>query len=42
MALDVAISKDIEIEIVDPDPVEIGYRNVSYFKMSALQYIEKN
>ena len=42
MALEVAISKGIEVEIVDPEPIEIGYKNTSYFEMSAVEYIEKN
>jgi len=42
MALEVAISKGIEVEIVDPDPIEISYKNTSYFEMSAVEYIEKN
>ncbi len=41
MALEVAISKGIEIEIVDPEPIEIKYKNVRYFEMSAAKYIEK-
>tara|TARA_X000001036_G_scaffold191464_1_gene180513 strand:+ start:35 stop:802 length:768 start_codon:yes stop_codon:yes gene_type:complete len=42
MALEVAISKGIEIEIVDPKPIKISYKNASYFEMSAVEYIEKN
>ena len=42
MALEFAISKGISIEIVDPKPIEISYKNASYFEMSAVEYIEKN
>ena len=42
MALEAAISKGIEVEIVDPEPIEIPYKNTSYFQMSAVEYIEKN
>jgi len=41
MALDVAISKGVDVDIVDLEPVNISYKNANYFKMSALQYIEK-
>jgi NAD-dependent deacetylase len=39
MALDIAIDNNIEIEIVDPQPINIGYKKVRYFRMSALEYI---
>jgi NAD-dependent deacetylase len=39
MALQVATSKNIPIEIVDPEPVNIGYELATYFPMKASEYI---
>ncbi len=39
MALEIAASNRIEIEIVDPKPVRIAYDKVVYHKMTALEYI---
>jgi len=39
MALDIARSKNLPIEIVDPEPVEVNYPKVSYHAMTALEYI---
>ena len=41
MALQIAMSKNIPIEIVDPNPVEINYRKVSYYRMKASEYINR-
>jgi NAD-dependent deacetylase len=40
IALRVAAAKSINIEIVDPNPIDIGYKNATYFEMSALEYVE--
>ena len=40
MALDIAMKNEIPVEVVDPDPVILPYKNVSYFKGSASEYIE--
>ena len=40
MALRIAATNSIDIEIIDPNPVDIGYRNATYFEMSALEYVE--
>lgn len=40
MALRVAINNGIEIEVVDPDPVKIPYKRVTYKKMKARDYIQ--
>ena len=40
MALRIAAANSIDIEIIDPNPVDIGYRNATYFEMSALEYVE--
>ncbi|TRX57043.1 SIR2 family NAD-dependent protein deacylase [Thalassomonas sp. M1454] len=42
MALRTAINNGIAIEVVDPDPIELPYSNVSYHKMKASEYIEHN
>ena len=40
MALDIAVQHNIPIEIVDPDPVNIGHLEVKYHRMTALEYIQ--
>ncbi|MEM7765049.1 MAG: Sir2 family NAD-dependent protein deacetylase [Pseudomonadota bacterium] len=40
MALHAAYSKRIPVEIVDPNPVEIGYDRATYHRMRASEYIE--
>ena len=40
MALKIAAANSIDIEIIDPNPVDIGYKNAAYFEMSALEYVE--
>ncbi len=39
MALDVARTRAIPIEVVDPDPVDVGYALATYHRMTALEYI---
>ncbi|MEN7341741.1 MAG: Sir2 family NAD-dependent protein deacetylase [Pseudomonadota bacterium] len=41
MALAAAFSKNLPVEIVDPDPVDIGYENATYHRMRASDYIEQ-
>ena len=41
MALEIARSYSIPIEIVDPDPAHVLHSNVSYKKMTALEYIQQ-
>ena len=40
MALSVAVSKGIPIEIVDPEPVNIGYEQAVYHRMRASEYVQ--
>lgn len=40
MALETAVQNGIPVEIVDPQPVDIPYHNVTYHAMTALAYIE--
>lgn len=42
MALEIAITNNIEIEIVDPAPVKIAYQKVTYHQMTALEYITQS
>ncbi len=41
MALEAAVSRNIPIEIVDPDPVRINYEHTRYFEMKASEYIQQ-
>ncbi|KAF7762930.1 NAD-dependent deacetylase [Pseudoalteromonas undina] len=41
MALDIARNYAIPIEIVDPEPTHVLHSNVSYKKMTALEYIQQ-
>ena len=36
-----SLKKNIPIEIVDPDPIEIQYPNIEYHKMNASEYCNK-
>lgn len=40
IALDIAMKHNIEVEVVDPNPVILPYKNVKYFKQPALEYIQ--
>ena len=40
MALRIAAHKSIDIEIIDPNPIDIGYKNATYFEISALEYVK--
>ena len=42
IALRVAFSKNIPIEIVDPNPIKLDYSKVKYFPMSAEEYCKIN
>ena len=39
IALRIAISRGIEVEIVDPNPIKINYDKVNYHQMNAEEYI---
>ena len=38
IALRIAISRGLDIEIVDPEPIKLDYENTEYFKMTAVEY----
>ena len=40
IALRIAASNSIDIEIIDPNPIDIGYKYAAYFEMSALENVE--
>ena len=40
IALRIAASNSIDIEIIDPNPIDIGYKHATYLEMSALEYVE--
>lgn len=42
MAIEIARNYDIPVEVVDPEPTHILHPNISYKKMTALEYIQKN
>ena len=41
MALDIARYNQIPIEVVDPNPVQLFHPDVTYHRMTALEYIQK-
>lgn len=41
MALKIAVSQNIPVEIVDPDPVRLPYPLVTYHRMKASEYIQQ-
>lgn len=41
IALNIATNNQIKVEVVDPNPVILPYEKVEYFKMTALEYINK-
>lgn len=41
MALDIARSQGTPIEVVDPDPTHVFHPNVTYHKMTALEYVQQ-
>ena len=40
IALRIAATNSINIEIIDPNPIDIGYKHATYLEMSALEYVE--
>lgn len=42
MALEVARSRSLPIDIVDPDPVDVAYRHATYHTMTALAFIKQS
>ena len=40
IALNYAIKNGAAIEVVDPDPVELGIENIKYFRLKASEYVK--
>lgn len=40
MALEIAVTRQIPVEIVDPQPVQLPYANTVYHRMTAGEYVE--
>ena len=38
IALRIAISRGIDVDIVDPEPIKLDYENIEYFNMTAVEY----
>ena len=39
IALRTAISNQAAIEVVDPEPIDLGYERIEYHKMTAAEYV---
>ena len=39
IALRTALSNEAAIEVVDPQPIDLGYERVEYHKMTAADYV---
>ena len=39
IALRTAISNQAAIEVVDPEPIDLGYERIEYHKMTAADYV---
>ena len=40
IALRTAISNEVTIEVVDPQPVDLGYERIEYHRMTAAEYVQ--
>ena len=38
IALRIAISRGLDVDIVDPEPIKLDYENIEYFNMTAVEY----
>ena len=41
MALEIARSRGIDVEVVDPEPVQVAHAEVTYHRMTALEYVQR-
>ena len=39
IALRTALTNDAAIEVVDPQPIDLGYERIEYHRMSAADYV---
>ena len=39
IALLTALANDADIEVVDPQPIDLGYERIEYYRMTAAAYV---
>ena len=39
IALSTALANDADIEVVDPQPIDLGYDRIEYHRMTAADYV---
>jgi len=39
IALRIALSNEAAIEVVDPQPIDLGYEKIEYHRMTASEYV---
>ena len=39
IALRTAFANDADIEVVDPQPIDLGYERIEYYRMTAADYV---
>jgi len=39
IALRTALANDADIEVVDPQPIDLGYERIEYYRMTAAAYV---
>ena len=39
IALRTALANDAAIEVVDPQPIDLGYERIEYHRMTAVDYV---
>ena len=39
IALSTALANDADIEVVDPQPIDLGYDRIGYHRMTAADYV---
>ena len=39
IALRTALSNEAAIEVVDPQPIDLGYERIKYHRMTAVEYV---
>ena len=39
IALRTALANDADIEVVDPQPIDLGYERIKYHRMTAAKYV---
>jgi NAD-dependent deacetylase len=39
IALHTALTNESAIEVVDPEPIDLGYERIEYYRMTATDYV---